>query len=150
MLATRTSFDFRLTCSGLGPFSFAATAFQNLLNQAGFDPAISTSENPQPCGTGDCFLNFAGKPQSINSIVLTLSGITCAIQFVIFLLLGSFADYGNWRPWILIVWTVISWGVGFGWIGVHDPDKWHIGVALYVIGGNPSYSLTPTQGLGTR
>jgi hypothetical protein len=40
--------------------------------------------------------------------------------------------------------------VGFGWIGVHDPDKWHIAVALYVIGGNPSYSLTPTQGLGTR
>jgi Vacuole effluxer Atg22 like len=103
-----------LTSSGLGPFNFAATNFQNLLNQAGFDPAISTPGNPQPCGTGDCYLVFAGKPQSINAIVLNASGIATTIQSVLLLSLGSLADYGKWRPLILIVWTVISWGVGFG------------------------------------
>ena len=121
--------------SGLGPFNFAATNFQNLLNQAGFDPALSTPGNPQPCGTGDCFLIFAGKPQSINAIMLNTSGISCAIQTVLLITLGSSADYGKWRPMILIVWTMISWGAGFGWMAVHDASRWQAGLALYILGG---------------
>jgi len=79
-------------------------------------------------------LNFAGNPQSINSIVLKTNGISFALQSVLFLFIGSFADYGRWRPWILVFWTIVSWGVGFGWLGVHDPSKWQAGTALYIIG----------------
>jgi len=73
-------------------------------------------------------------PQSINSIVLKTNGISFALQAVLFLFIGSFADYGQWRPWILIFWTVLSWGVGFGWLGVHDGAKWQAGTALYILG----------------
>ena len=126
---------FELIDRGLAPWTFAAIAFQSLLNQAGFDPAISTAANPEPCGSGDCFLTFAGKDQSINSIALKANGILCALQSINLLLFGSFADYGRWRPWILIIWTLISWGAGFGWLGVHDPSKWQGGIALYILGG---------------
>lgn len=104
------------------------------MSEAGYDPAISTAANPQPCGSGDCYLTFAGTPQSINSIVLKANGISFALQCVLFFFIGSFADYGRWRPWILITWTVVSWVVGFGWLGVHDSSKWQAGMALYILG----------------
>ena len=53
---------------------------------------------------------------------------------MLFLLLGALADYGDWRKFILIGWSIIAFGVGFGWLGVHTSDKWHIGVGLYMIG----------------
>jgi len=28
----------------------------------------------------------------------------------------------------------VAWGVGFGWLGVHTPDKWKIGCGLYIVG----------------
>ena len=39
---------FSLICIGLDPVNFAATAFQSLLNQSGFNPATSTATNPLP------------------------------------------------------------------------------------------------------
>ncbi|PYH96007.1 putative autophagy protein [Aspergillus ellipticus CBS 707.79] len=105
--------------NGLSLFNFAPTAFQNLLSQAASDQ-----------GT----LLFAGKQRSVDSIVLLSNGISFAIQVVVFLIIGSFADFGNWRPNILIVLSIIAYAIGFAWLGVHDPDKWHIGVGLYIVG----------------
>lgn len=51
-----------------------------------------------------------------------------------FLLLGSFADFGTWRPNILIVLSIIAYAIGFGWLGVHTQEKWHIAVGLYIVG----------------
>lgn len=73
---------------------------------------------------------------------------------MVFLLLGSFAgmlpfltisaafqptklihaDFGTWRPNILIVLTVIAIAIGFSWLGVHSADQWQNAVALYIIG----------------
>ena len=75
--------------NGLTLFNFAPTAFQNLLYQAAGDAEV---------------LHFLGRDRTINSIVLLANGISFAIQVVLFLILGSFADYGKWRPWILIFW----------------------------------------------
>ncbi|GAB5591281.1 hypothetical protein Unana1_06181 [Umbelopsis nana] len=75
-----------------------------------------------------------GQVRDINSIVLLCNGISFALQAGMFLLIGSFADYGTWRPWINITFTVIAWGVSFGWLGVETPDKWQIAAALYIIG----------------
>jgi MFS-type transporter involved in bile tolerance (Atg22 family) len=105
--------------NGLTLFNFGPTAFQNLMYQAAGD-----SET----------LDFLGRTRSINSIVLLSNGISFALQVVIFLILGSFADFGSWRPNILIALSIIAFGIGFGWLGVHTEDKWHVGVGLYIVG----------------
>lgn len=56
------------------------------------------------------------------------------IQIVLFLVIGSFADFGHWRPNILIVSSIIAFGIGFAWLGVHNVDHWRVGVGLYIIG----------------
>ncbi|KAE8387570.1 putative autophagy protein [Aspergillus alliaceus] len=105
--------------NGLSLFNFGPTAFQNLLSQAAGD-----------YGT----LYFIGHQRSVESIVLLSNGISFAIQVVIFLVIGSFADFGTWRPSILITLSIIAYAIGFGWLGVHTADKWHIGVGLYIVG----------------
>ncbi|RAO70074.1 uncharacterized protein BHQ10_006086 [Talaromyces amestolkiae] len=105
--------------NGLTLFNFAPTAFQNLLSQA----ADSNSQ-----------LFFAGKLRSINSIVLLCNGISFAIQIVVFLVIGSFADFGTWRPNILIGLSLVAWAIGFGWLGVHEAGQWEAATGLYIVG----------------
>ena len=59
----------------------------------------------------------------VNSIVLITNGLSFAIQAVLFLTVGSLADYGVWRPHITTAFTLLGWGVSFGWLGVMTPDK---------------------------
>jgi len=82
----------------------------------------------------DDFLSFAGRSRTIESIVLLANGISFAIQIVIFLVLGSYADFGSWRPYILMGLSLVAYGIGFGWLGVHTPDKWLTGLGLYIVG----------------
>ncbi|KAL8663406.1 MAG: hypothetical protein Q9202_003925 [Teloschistes flavicans] len=105
--------------NGLTLFNFAPTAFQNLLSQAAGDAGI---------------LHFAGRDRTINSIVLLANGISFAIQVFIFLVIGSYADFGRSRPNILIVLSVVAFGIGFGWLGVHTSDKWEVAAGMYIVG----------------
>lgn len=105
--------------NGLTLFNFAPTSFQNLLYEQ--------------AGNSEVLL-FLGANRTINSIVLLANGISFAIQVVLFLIIGSFADYGVWRPWILIFWSIVAFGLGYGWLGVHTADKWPIATGLYMIG----------------
>jgi MFS-type transporter involved in bile tolerance (Atg22 family) len=105
--------------NGLTLFNFGPTAFQNLMYQAAGDSEV---------------LRFLGRDRTINSIVLLSNGISFAIQVLVFLVLGSFADFGTFRPNILIGLSIIAFGIGFGWLGVHTEDKWHAGVGLYIVG----------------
>lgn len=105
--------------NGLSLFNFGPTSAQNFLYEAAGDSGI---------------LHFLGRDRTINSIILLANGISFAIQVVLFLLLGSLADYGRWRPWILVFWSIVAFGLGFGWLGVHTADKWHIGMGLYMVG----------------
>jgi MFS-type transporter involved in bile tolerance (Atg22 family) len=100
-------------------FNFGPTAFQNLMYQAAGDSEI---------------LHFFGRDRTINSIVLLCNGLSFAIQVVVFLILGSFADFGTWRPNILIGLSIVAYGIGFGWLGAHKPEQWHVGVGLYIVG----------------
>jgi MFS-type transporter involved in bile tolerance (Atg22 family) len=110
--------------NGLSLFNFAPTAAQNLLYQ----------QAEVVGGKGNQYLHFAGQNKSINSIILLCNGISFAIQIILFLILGSFADFGTFRPIILIALSIVAYAVGFGWLGVHTPDKWHAAVAFYIIG----------------
>ena len=65
--------------NGLTLFNFAPTIYQDLLY-------IKAGDR----GT----LKFLGTFRTINSIVLLSNGISFAIQVVLFLALGSLADYG--------------------------------------------------------
>lgn len=114
--------------NGLALFNFGPTAFQNLLAQAAGDSGL---------------LYFAGRERDVNSIVLLANGMSFAIQAALFLLIGAYADFGTGRPWVLFVWSIIAYGIGFGWLGVHDPGKWKIGAGLYIV-GLIAYQLTLT------
>ncbi|MCJ1281264.1 hypothetical protein MMC26_000582 [Xylographa opegraphella] len=105
--------------NGLTLFNFAPTAFQNLLYQA--------------AGDSDTLL-FLGSQRTINSIVLLSNGISFAIQIVLFLIIGSYADFGTSRPNILIVLSICAFAIGFGWLGLHTPDKWEAATGLYIVG----------------
>ena len=80
---------------------------------------------------------------SLSTAILTSSdllrsssdGISFAIQAFLFILLGSLADYGTFRPWILIVFTALSIGISFAWLGATSPSSWDpTGTALYILG----------------
>ncbi|KAI1608700.1 UMF1 family MFS transporter [Exophiala viscosa] len=105
--------------NGLTLFNFAPTSFQDLLYEAAGD-----SER----------LQFLGSYRTINSIVLLANGISFAIQVVLFLFIGSMADYGRWRPWILVFWSIVAFAIGFAWLGVHTEDKWPTATGLYMVG----------------
>jgi MFS-type transporter involved in bile tolerance (Atg22 family) len=77
---------------------------------------------------------WSSRERDINSIVLLSNGISFAIQIAIFLILGSFADFGTFRPNILIGLSIVAWGIGFGWMGIHTQDKWQYGVGMYIVG----------------
>jgi MFS-type transporter involved in bile tolerance (Atg22 family) len=55
-------------------------------------------------------------------------------QVVLFLIIGSYADYGTWRPWILVFWSIAAFGIGFGWLGIHTEDKWQAATGMYMVG----------------
>lgn len=118
-------------CSGLGPFNFAPSQFQNLISQQASNVAAGQCGN---AGQPDCRLQFAGQERTVESIVLLCNGISFAVQAVLFLAIGSFADYGKNRPYILIVSTVIAIAVSFAWLGVTQPDQWQIAIGLYIVG----------------
>lgn len=112
-------YSYGVANNGLGLFNFAPTAFQNLLY-------IAAGE--------DEMLLFAGQMRSIEEIVLLCNGISCAINVVLFLAIGSLADFGNWRPFILMFWTVVAFGISMAWLGVHEASKWEAATGLYIIG----------------
>ncbi|KAI0264339.1 autophagy-related protein 22-like protein [Gloeopeniophorella convolvens] len=116
--------------NGLSGFNFGPSQFQNLLFLAGTDPASG-----QACATGtDCVLPYLGRMRNVNSIVLLTNGISFALQAVLLLAVGAWADYGRWRPNITIFFTFLAVGVAFAWLGVEDPAQWRAGVALYILG----------------
>ncbi|KAI1633845.1 autophagy-related protein 22-like protein [Biscogniauxia mediterranea] len=122
-------YAYYIGANGLALFNFGPTAFQNLLSQAA------------PEDTG--LLDFAGQQRSVNSVVLLANGLSFAIQAVLFIAIGAYADFGSGRRWILFVWSLISYGIGFGWLGVHEPSQWRTAAGLYIV-GLICYQLTLT------
>lgn len=118
--------------NGLSGFNFGPSQFQNLLFLAGYDP--TQPPFTAPCGDNGCVLPYLGKVRDINSIVLMTNGISFAIQAVLLLFIGAWADYGTWRPNINIFFTIFAIAVSFAWLGVEDPSQWRAGIVLYILG----------------
>jgi MFS-type transporter involved in bile tolerance (Atg22 family) len=115
----RSWYLYYVGANGLSLFNFGPTAFQNLLYQKAGDGEI---------------LHFLGSDRTINSIVLLSNGISFAIQIVLFLILGSYADFGTLRSPILLGLSIVAYAIGFAWLGVHNPDQWKVGTGLYIVG----------------
>ena len=43
-------------------------------------------------------------------------------------------DFGRSRPNILIVLSLVAFGIGFGWLGVHTSNKWEVATGMYIVG----------------
>ncbi|PPR02628.1 hypothetical protein CVT24_002199 [Panaeolus cyanescens] len=127
--------------NGLSGFNFGPSQYQNLLFLAGHDPTQPGSQ--APCSSNGCVLLYLGKLRDINSVVLLTNGISFAIQAVLLILIGAWADYGTWRPQITIIFTLLAVAVSFAWLAVDDPSKWPAGTALYVL-GLITYQITLT------
>ncbi|TCD63208.1 hypothetical protein EIP91_005847 [Steccherinum ochraceum] len=119
--------------NGLSGFNFGPSQFQNLLFRAGYDPSQPPGTAPCSAGT-DCVLPYLGHVRDVNSIVLLTNGISFALQAIVLLLIGAWADYGTWRPNITIFFTILAVAVSFAWLGVDHPDQWRAGIALYILG----------------
>jgi len=106
--------------NGLAGFRFGPSQIQNLLYFAGHD--LSQPPFAKPCSSGsNCVLPFLGHVRNsssfshrphlryssmglyiillwvVNSIILLTNGICFAIQAVMLLMIGAWADYGTWR-----------------------------------------------------
>ncbi|EJP65315.1 autophagy protein (Atg22), putative [Beauveria bassiana ARSEF 2860] len=74
------------------------------------------------------------KSLSVNSFLLDITGILFAAQLVTLLTIGPYADYGNWRPWIMIIAQSILYICQFAMCGINQPGQWQAAQALYVVG----------------
>ncbi|TAQ83537.1 hypothetical protein B7494_g8137 [Chlorociboria aeruginascens] len=123
--------------NGIGSFQYSNLLFQNLIYQAGFNP------NVLPLGsvactvdaTAPCHVWWGGghKHKAYESVVLIASGLTFVSQAVLFLAVGSLADYGNWNPWVVRGFSILCYAFEFGFLGVKTASKWRAAMALYIL-----------------
>lgn len=67
------------------------------------------------------------------SIVLISNGICFAVMTVMFVALGSAADYGNFGRWLLLVLVVICWIFQYYMMAIRGPDQWPAAIVFYII-----------------
>ncbi|KAG9247227.1 autophagy-related protein 22-like protein, partial [Calycina marina] len=101
--------------NGIGAYQYANLLFQNLIAQAGFNP------NVLPLGS------------AYASVILIGNGLAFLCQSVIFLTIGSLADFGGWSPWVVRIFSVLCMAFEFGLLGVTTAAKWRIAMALYIM-----------------
>ncbi|KAK8850683.1 hypothetical protein IAR55_004603 [Kwoniella newhampshirensis] len=79
-------------------------------------------------------VKWGGTTLPMESMLLDLTGIIFAIQLVSLLFLGAYADFGNWRPFLLISFTAVLYVAQFAMVGLAQPGQWQGAQAVYVIG----------------
>jgi hypothetical protein len=111
--------------------------FQNLIFHASFNPEVlplgSESCTVDPTAPCDIWWGGGDRHRSYTSVILIGNGLSFLCQSLIFLSIGSLADYGNWNPWVVRTFSVICWAFEFGFLGVKTADKWQAAMALYIL-----------------
>jgi hypothetical protein len=115
--------------NGVGPGSYSQALFQSALTSAGFQP-----DTGEPC-TGDsaCVVPWAGGTRAVSSVVLIANGLTFAFMTVLFVWLGSAADYGHFGRWLLFGLTLVCWVFQYGMMAVRKPEQWPLAMGLYIV-----------------
>ncbi|KAH8897631.1 MFS general substrate transporter [Thozetella sp. PMI_491] len=121
--------------NGIGSFQYSNLLFQNLIYQAAFNPDVlplgSSSCDIDP--TAPCHVFWAGGTKPYTSVILIGNGLTFLSQALVFIGVGSLADYGSWNKWVVRGFSVLTWAFEFGFLGIDKPDQWGAAMALYII-----------------
>ncbi|KAE8448160.1 hypothetical protein EG329_009764 [Mollisiaceae sp. DMI_Dod_QoI] len=125
--------------NGIGSFQYSNLLFQNLIYQAGFNPNVLPLGS-SPCTvdpTAPCHVFWGGgnNTKAYTSVILIGNGLTFLAQALLFISVGSLADFGNWNPWVVRGFSVLSWAFEFGFLGIKTAPKWRIAMALYILSG---------------
>ncbi|PSS10509.1 hypothetical protein M430DRAFT_108317 [Amorphotheca resinae ATCC 22711] len=118
--------------NGVGPGSYSQSLFQSALTAAGWDPAVSPIEKGN-CGNAGCVVSWGSGTRSVSSVVLIANGICFAIMTVMFVGLGSAADYGSFGRWLLLFLTVVCWVFQYCMMAIRHPSQWPAAMVLYII-----------------
>lgn len=78
-------------------------------------------------------VSWGSGTRSVASIVLIANGICFAVMTVMFVALGSAADYGNFGRWLLLVLTVICWVFQYCMMAIRRPEQWPAAMVFYII-----------------
>lgn len=106
-------------------------SFQWALNGAGHQPG---SNPPKACtDSSACVVPWAGGMRSVSSVVLIANGLCFTFMTVIFVWLGSAADYGTFGRWLLLALTVVCWALQYGMMSIRHPSQWPTAMGLYVV-----------------
>ena len=73
-------------------------------------------------------------------MILIGNGLTFLCQALLFISVGSLADYGSWNPWVVRILSVLTWAFEFGFLGITRADQWTTAMSLYIISGMSSSS----------
>jgi MFS-type transporter involved in bile tolerance (Atg22 family) len=65
--------------------------------------------------------------------LLGANGICFAVMTVMFVALGSAADYGNFGRWLLLTLTIICWVFQYCMMAIRHADEWPAGMVFYII-----------------
>ncbi|CAG7923257.1 unnamed protein product [Penicillium olsonii] len=117
--------------NGVGPGSYSQALFQWALNGAGHQPDTNP---PRACtDSSACVVPWAGGTRSVSSVVLIANGLCFTFMTVIFVWLGSAADYGTFGRWLLLSLTVVCWALQYGMLSIRHPNQWPAAMAMYVV-----------------
>lgn len=83
-----------------------------------------------------CHVSFGGDGEGVpvSSMVLYVDALSFFIQFVLFITIGTLADFGQVNYWIVLVSTILLLGTEFAPLALADDDGslWYI-IALIVL-----------------
>ncbi|CZR62665.1 related to AUT4-breakdown of autophagic vesicles inside the vacuole [Phialocephala subalpina] len=123
--------------NGIGSFQYSNLLFQNLIYQAGFNPNIlplgSSSCDVDPTAPCHVFWGGGNKTKAYTSVILIGNGLTFLAQAIVFIGVGSLADYGNWNPWVVRGFSVLCWAFEFGFLGITKASQWRTAMAVYIL-----------------
>jgi len=115
----------------LGSDSLIHIRFQWALNNAGHQPGTNP---PKPCtDSSACVVPWAGGTRSVSSVVLIANGLCFAFMTVLFVWLGSAADYGSFGRWLLLALTVVCWALQYGMMAIRHPSQWPAAMGMYIV-----------------
>ena len=102
------------------------------MTAAGWDPAVTPIQQGN-CGNAGCVVAWGKGTRSVSSVVLIANGVCFAVMTVMFVGLGSAADYGSFGRWLLLFLTVICWVFQYGMMAIRNPSQWPAAMVLYII-----------------
>lgn len=119
------------SAEAFGPAELTLDRFQWALNGAGHQP---DTDPPKPCTeSSSCVVPWAGGTRSTSSVILIANGLCFTFMTVIFVWLGSAADYGSFGRWLLLALTIVAWALQYGMLAIRDPSQWPAAMGMYVV-----------------